>query len=196
MNLLTKPLLLVPAALALSALPASATIHNFTINITVDQEVPVPSGGTGSGSGTATYDDVTGEFTWNYSFAGLSGAVTAAHFHGAALPGVNTGVQVVIDSPTDSPNMGMAMIDSNQGADLIGGLWYLNIHTDTVPSGEIRGQVLLEAPTDNSALIKALKKKIKKFTNAAKQAKKRGQHAKARRLLKKAKKLKAKLKKL
>ena len=37
--------------------------------------------------------------------------------------------------------MGATIITPDQGADLVDGFWYVNIHTADVPSGEIRGQL-------------------------------------------------------
>lgn len=36
---------------------------------------------------------------------------------------------------------GSATISDTQEADLLAGLWYINIHTSMFPGGEIRGQV-------------------------------------------------------
>jgi hypothetical protein len=38
---------------------------------------------------------------------------------------------------------GSAIIDNFQAADLLAGLWYINIHTQVHPGGEIRGQVMV-----------------------------------------------------
>jgi hypothetical protein len=40
-----------------------------------------------------------------------------------------------------SPVKGSASLTESQVADLIAGLWYLNIHTQAEPSGELRAQV-------------------------------------------------------
>ncbi len=181
-------LLIAFATAVLFASTASAVTHTFTINLTVDQ-ASTPTG-TGSGTGTATYDDVSGEFSWNFSYAGLSGAVTAAHFHGPGAPGVSAPVIVTVPMADTTPNMGMTTITPSEGADLINDLWYLNVHTSTVGSGEIRGQLINDnPPVDNTALIASLEKKIKKLKKKAKAAKKKGNSKKAKKLKKKAKKL-------
>ena len=102
------------------------------------------TGSPGNGSATMTYDDVSGVFAWDISWGGLLGTETVMHFHGPALPNQNAGVQVDFGaiSGTTSPSIGSTVISASQGADLLNDLWYINIHTDQFPSGEIRGQVL------------------------------------------------------
>ena len=118
---------------------ALAQIHNFVFPI--DGLQPVPSTGSpGTGIGNVTYDQGTGNLSWNITFGGLLAPQTAAHFHGPAPFGVNAGVQVPIG--IGSPAIGNAPITAAQGADLLNGLWYVNIHTTQFPGGEIRGQVV------------------------------------------------------
>ena len=46
---------------------------------------------------------------------------------------------------TTSPSIGSTTISGTQSADLLAGLWHINIHTTTFSGGEIRGQVQLSA---------------------------------------------------
>ena len=98
------------------------------------------AGGSGTGLGTVTLDDATNLLEWVVSWSGVSGTETAAHFHGPATPAQNAGIQVGIGVGSN-PAIGSATITSGQAADLLNGLWYINIHTDAFPGGEIRGQV-------------------------------------------------------
>jgi hypothetical protein len=102
------------------------------------------SGGSGTGVASVSYDDQTNELSWLVSWQDLSAEVVNAHFHGPALPGANAGVEVGIDFQTN-PAVGSATITSEQAADLLAGLWYVNIHSSAFPGGEIRGQVTLPA---------------------------------------------------
>jgi hypothetical protein len=117
------------------------------------------TGSPGTGSATMTYDDNTQLFSWNVSWAGLDGNVTLAHFHGPATPAQNAGVQVGI-SVAANPSVGSTALTAAQATQLHDGLWYINVHTDLFPAGEIRGQVLLEGvvPTERPSWsrIKAL----------------------------------------
>ncbi len=72
-------------ALLLSTAPALAEVLNFSADLTGAAEVP-PNESTGTGQVSADYDTETKLFKWNISYQGLSGAATAAHFHGPANP--------------------------------------------------------------------------------------------------------------
>ncbi len=43
--------------------------------------------------------------------------------------------------PFPSPFKGSAKLTDAQAGDLMGGQWYVNIHTAAIPGGEIRGQL-------------------------------------------------------
>lgn len=200
MSRLSETLITSTALFALFAYSASATTHTFTINLDHAQAATT---GAASGRGTAAYDDVTGVFSWNYNYTGLSGMPTAAHFHGPAGPGAVANVRVDVEAPssgamyTDNPNTGMVTIPASHGTELINGLWYLNIHTSLHMGGEIRGQLVNSNPSaGNPALKASLKQSIKKLKKKAKKAKQKGQIAKARSLRGKIKKLKKQLKAL
>jgi hypothetical protein len=122
------------------SLPAAADIIN--LEATLDGAQANAGAGTGSpgtGSAEMTLDDATNLFSWDITWQNLSGPVFAAHFHGPALPNQNAGVQVPI-GPV-SPAIGNAVLDAGQAANLLAGLWYINVHTALNPGGEIRGQV-------------------------------------------------------
>jgi hypothetical protein len=63
------------------------------------------------------------------------------HFHGPANP--TQGGPVVINTGIAGPPVaGNQVLTPVQAADLLAGLWYINLHTSMFGSGEIRGQVL------------------------------------------------------
>jgi len=130
------------AALALTSLTTSSQAQVLTGTFPIDsaQEVPTNSS-TASGVGTVTLDLATNVLSWNITFSGLSGAQTAAHFHGPAPAGSNAGVQINIG--TGSPNVGSTTLTGAQSTQVQNGMWYANIHSSGFPGGEIRGQVLL-----------------------------------------------------
>ena len=126
----------------MAASSAVGGIDEFEFPIDGFQVVP-PTGSPGTGFGFVTLDTdgtLTFLLSWNITWGGLLGDETAAHFHGPAPPGMNAGVQVPIGA--DSPSIGSAFITAAQAADLLDGLWYINIHTTLFPGGEIRGQVV------------------------------------------------------
>jgi hypothetical protein len=78
--------------------------------------------------------------SFNISFGGLEGTESIAHVHGPAPAG--TGAGVVFNLPAGSPKVGSSPLTAGQIADLQAGLYYVNIHSDLCPGGEIRGQIL------------------------------------------------------
>ena len=108
--------------------------------LTGAQEVPPVVTG-GSGTVDTTFDKSTNVLTWTVSYSGLSGPVTAGHFHGPAMAGANAGVVVPFTGDMASPIRGKATLTAAQAADMTAGRWYANLHTAKNPGGEIRGQV-------------------------------------------------------
>ena len=112
------------------------------MKVTLDGASQVPPT-TSAGKGTADidYDPASKKLSWKLTYSGLSGPVTAAHFHGPAAAGANAGVKVPITN-TASGSEGSATLNDEQAADLVGGKYYVNVHTAANPGGEIRGQVM------------------------------------------------------
>jgi hypothetical protein len=103
-------------------------------------EVP-PNTSAGTGTADIDYDPASKKLSWKLTYSGLSGPVTAAHFHGPAAAGANAGVKVPIPN-TASGSEGSATLNDEQAADLVAGKYYVNVHTAANPGGEIRGQVM------------------------------------------------------
>ena len=104
-------------------------------------EVP-PTTSTGTGTADIDYDPASKKLSWKLTYTGLSGPAKAAHFHGPAEAGKNGGVAVAIPGATSSPAEGSATLTDAQAADLVAGKYYVNVHTEANPGGEIRGQVM------------------------------------------------------
>ncbi|WP_028137537.1 CHRD domain-containing protein [Bradyrhizobium japonicum] len=130
------------AALALGAVTFAGPANAEKLKATLDgkSEVP-PTAGSGTGTAELNYDAASKKLTWTVTYSGLSGPATAAHFHGPAEAGKNAGVAVAIPNAAASPVKGEATLTDAQAADLLGGKYYINIHTAANPGGEIRGQV-------------------------------------------------------
>jgi hypothetical protein len=131
------------ATLALGAAVAFAgPAFADKMKATLDGKAEVPPN-TSAAKGTADidYDAATKKLSWKLNYSGLSGPATAAHFHGPAAAGANAGVKVPIPN-TASGSEGSATLNDEQAADLVGGKYYVNVHTAANPGGEIRGQVM------------------------------------------------------
>ena len=71
----------------------------FTADLKGAAQVP-PIDSAGTGKADVTYDDASKMLTWTITYSGLSGAVTAAHFHGPAKEGENAGPMITISNWT------------------------------------------------------------------------------------------------
>ena len=146
---LVAVLFLMPTSLFALSIPWTATLDQ-------SQVVPPPSSVPGAiGSASGALDDITNILSWNISWSGLSSLPTVGFFHGPAPPGANAGVQVNFGaiSGLTSPSIGSTTISAAQAADLLAGLWYINIHTVQNPAGEIRGQVTPASVPEPSTLF-------------------------------------------
>jgi hypothetical protein len=126
------------AASVASAGPALADKYKAALDS--KSEVP-PNASTASGTADIDYDSASKKLSWKLTYSGLSGPATAAHFHGPAESGKNAGVAVAIPNAGTSPVEGSATLTDAQAADLSAGKYYVNVHTQANPGGEIRGQV-------------------------------------------------------
>ena len=129
-------------ALVTSLMPAAAGAETITYHATLSSAAEVPPNKTaGTGTATATIDTDTKMLSYSVQYAGLSGPVTAGHFHGPAGVGKNAAVLIPIMAPLASPINGMARLSDAEIVDFRAGNVYVNLHTEENPDGEIRGQV-------------------------------------------------------
>lgn len=128
------------------------------IALTGAQENPaVPSSALGSMD--VFYSKDTRTLTYNVTWSGLTDSVLLMHIHGLAPTGFNAGVvqNIVATSNSIFPQKtagkftfaktgklsGTLLADgvAVKEQDLLNGVYYMNIHTNTYPGGEIRGQI-------------------------------------------------------
>ena len=125
------------ATCAMFALPASAEMKNYTIDLTADAEIP-PTESSATGTADVTVDTDAKTVSWTVTVENLTGEATAAHIHGPATKDENA--SPVIDM-SDSVMEGSADITDEQISELEAGKYYVNVHTEKYPDGEIRGQL-------------------------------------------------------
>jgi CHRD domain len=129
----------VAAGMLLMTGPTSFAANvKYKADLKGSKEVPAADSAA-TGKANITYDDKSKKLSWVVTYSGLTGDPTAAHFHGPAAAGKNAGP--VVDISGDIKK-GSAELTADQAADLKAGKWYLNIHTEKFPDGEIRGQVV------------------------------------------------------
>lgn len=115
------------------------------IALSGDQEVPAKPG-SGKGSADVSYNKNTKRLSYHVMFSDLTGNPVAGHIHGNAPKGENAGVLFPftgLPKATSGAVNGSTVLTATQEADLMKGLFYINIHTAANSSGEIRGQIEL-----------------------------------------------------
>ena len=152
-------------ALALP-LAVNASTWTFSGALNSNQEthpLVLPNPYFGGGLLTASLNDVTGAFSIQVVFAGLTGPAAAAHVH-QAPPSVAGPIIVDLGSPSSFGVFGLDLYNVNKtlmapqilaattlngnplGIGAASGL-YANIHTAANPAGEIRGQLIVASIT-------------------------------------------------
>jgi hypothetical protein len=111
------------------------------------QEVPVVNT---IATGYATFELDGDDLEYDITVDRLSSAITGAHFHRGA-PGVSG---PVIEPITFSGNRATGTwrnLTNTELADLLAGRLYVNVHTNSYPNGEIRGQVTIGTASSPSS---------------------------------------------
>lgn len=139
--------------LLMLAVPQAARAERFSfiavLNSGQEMQTPKPDSNA-QGVALMTLDNTTRKLCYAISYSPLAGRETAAHFHGPASAGQSAGVLFPI-TPTGSPKTGcVGPLKGKDAANLKKGLFYINVHSDVFPSGELRGQVfrMISAQTD------------------------------------------------
>ena len=108
------------------------------------------------------YSKETRILTYTVTWSGLTDSVLLMHIHGLAPLGFPAGVVQNIVTPSNGiyPQKtsgkftyaktgtitNNVLVDGSviKEADLLNGMYYMNIHTNTYPNGEIRGQIVFQ----------------------------------------------------
>lgn len=106
----------------------------------------------GSGTLSATYNRSTKilSYTFNWTLGNTDDNTVGIHFHGPALVTENAPIVIPVEnfpnSHTGSVSGETRALTDAEEAQLLDGRWYLNIHSDTYPDGELRGNLLRGEP--------------------------------------------------
>lgn len=121
----------------------------YDANLSGANEVPsVPS--QGSGRALMTFDTSTNRLAYSVTVANISSTVTLAHIHAAPV-GVNG--PVIFDLlgnktlAAGTPLTGALQLNAFAFDTLNSGGYYVNVHSQTFKSGEVRGQLSPDVPT-------------------------------------------------
>lgn len=116
-----------------------------TVTLSGAQEVPAVTTNA-TGTMNLTYNKDTKKLDWTVTWSNLSSNSTMAHFHGPASPTTTAPAVVVFTNfPTTSTSgtyNGTITLDATTEAPLLANQWYVNIHSQNFPAGELRGNII------------------------------------------------------
>jgi hypothetical protein len=144
-NFLKKLGVFVIAAGLLSACESDSDDNMYTLSGSAtgaQENPPVTTSGTATLSGSYNRDNNVFNYTVNWT--GLTGPLTAAHFHGPAAVGVNAPPMFdisITSNGTSGTASGTVTLADTTETHLLNGRIYYNLHTALYPAGEIRAQV-------------------------------------------------------
>ena len=127
--------------------PADTIVTYVTELSALNASPAVTVASLGVGKSVATLNETTNMAMLTGAYSGLTGPATAAHIHvGAAGVAGPVAIPLTLVENPAAPGSGgfgfpATAVTPEQIALLEGGQFYINIHTDANPGGEIRGQI-------------------------------------------------------
>jgi hypothetical protein len=122
----------------------SGNITTLDLALTGLKDVP-PNASPATGTLIGTFNNTTDVLSFTILFNGMTAGTTAAHFHGPGSALVNAPVLIPFPGFPTGVTSGMYsnsfVLTPLQKTYFLGGLLYVNIHTTTIPGGEIRSQL-------------------------------------------------------
>ena len=140
--LVTGALLITPAAQA-------GLKFSYVTYLTPMQELPANFSSAALGAGSFTIDVTANTLTYSIVIGDLSGTETVATIDGPAEPGA-IGVGAAFTLPLGSRKAGVWNYPEGLQADLLSGLYYVQIKSTAFPGGELRGQIVTHVATLDS----------------------------------------------
>lgn len=140
---------------ALGTLTLNAQIWTFSGTLTGDQNVP-PNDSTATGTVSGTYNQRTKELRISLFGSGFDSDVTFANVHFGRI-GENGPNRFFLTRTNNNPRVwesfDIRTLTESEESEFLQGLWYVDIHTQRFPRGEIRTQIL---PVPEPASLLAL----------------------------------------
>ena len=144
--------------------PAAAQKVSFTAHLTPNQEVP-PTTSSARGTVLAIVDLTANTLTLDLTYDGLGSAETAAHIHGYAAAGVNA--NPVFTLPLGKHKSVVWTYPEAEEQSILDNLAYINVHSVSFPTGEIRGQLVRDdSAVSMSAMLNGVQEVPPVTTNA------------------------------
>ena len=146
-----RDIVVASACALLFAAPAMAQT-TYTCVLSGASETPA-NGSAGTGNGTVVLNAAQTQLSISVQYQSMTAAYTASHIHGPAPLGTNAGVRGgVIGTPAGwvfgpgstsgtITNFLVTGITATDVSNLNAGLFYVNIHSQSFPGGELRGQL-------------------------------------------------------
>jgi hypothetical protein len=120
----------------------SPVIVTFNATLTGASEVPANTSAA-TGTATASFNKTTKILTLNLTYSGIT--PTMGHIHVGAA-GVSGPVVFPFSNLMSPFSYTSPALTATQEADLLANNYYVNLHTDAFPAGEIRGQLTTTNP--------------------------------------------------
>ena len=118
-------------------------MYTLSGDATGAKEIPVNTT-TGTATIGGTYNKASNSLSYTINWTGLTGNISAAHFHGPAS-GTETAspmldITIGTNGTSGSVSNTVTVTDAFENA-LLGGKIYYNLHTVQYPNGQVRSQV-------------------------------------------------------
>ncbi len=124
------------------------TTTNFTATLKGSDEMPA-NVSMATGTASLTFNPATNILSGTVTFTGIT--PTAAHIHKGAVGVPGSVIFSLGNAPFTSPiHFTSLALTQSQINDLMAGLYYVNIHSESFPDGEIRGQLVKQGSTGST----------------------------------------------
>jgi hypothetical protein len=127
--------------------PPQVATKTFSAHMTGANEVPSDTS-SATGDANASFNTSTKVMMLTVNYDGIT--PTAAHIHKGAVGQAGDVVFPITTTLSNPFTFTTPALTAAQEADLNAGLYYIDLHSDTYPDGEIRGQLLSASDTTST----------------------------------------------